>query len=152
ANASTDARLARSSSASSTSARGAACSTACNAACPFCRLRQAITTWAPRCASSRAVLRPRPLLAPVTIAVRPLWSGICSLLQVLPMFPPKGSYDVRASLAREACGCSHKLAAQPVGSGADSERRLEVGMATVGRDVESVELTTQELWADGPPL
>jgi cholest-4-en-3-one 26-monooxygenase len=25
-------------------------------------------------------------------------------------------------------------------------------MATVGRDIESVELTTQELWADGPPL
>src|SRR6185437_11372608 len=28
---------------------------------------------------------------------------------------------------------------------------LEVSMATVGRDIESVELTERELWLDGPP-
>jgi hypothetical protein len=49
---------------------------------PFAVLRQASTTLAPRRASSRALTSPRPLLAPVTTAVRPLWSGICSLVHV----------------------------------------------------------------------
>src|ERR1700704_3215788 len=31
-------------------------------------------------------------------------------------------------------------------------RTLEVSVATVGRDIKSVELTDRELWLDGPPL
>ena len=40
------------------------------------RLRAAITTWAPAPARARAVSRPRPLLAPVTTAMRPVKSGM----------------------------------------------------------------------------
>lgn len=51
------------------------------AARPRAALRQASTTEAPRRASSRAVTYPIPLLAPVTTALRPLWSGMCAAFQ-----------------------------------------------------------------------
>ena len=81
ANCRTDARLPRSSSTTSTWAFGTSSRIWSAAAAPFCRLRQAISTVAPARASSRAVTSPSPLLAPVTTAVRPDWSGIWSVVQ-----------------------------------------------------------------------
>ena len=46
------------------------------AASPLSRLRTASTTCAPLAARSRAATRPMPLLAPVTITVRPFRSGM----------------------------------------------------------------------------
>ena len=43
--------------------------------------RQAITTVAPLAARAFAVSRPRPLLAPVTRATRPDWSGMAAVVQ-----------------------------------------------------------------------
>jgi hypothetical protein len=45
------------------------------AAFPFSRLRTARIVVAPTRASSRAVTRPKPLLAPVTMTVRPASDG-----------------------------------------------------------------------------
>ena len=53
------------------------------AASPFSVLRHASVTAAPARASSRAAIRPMPLLAPVTTAVRPLWSGMWLACQPL---------------------------------------------------------------------
>src|SRR5215218_2350214 len=79
ANARTDSRLPRSSDASAGSAPGAAAArTSASAASPLPRLRQASRTAAPFRASSRAITSPSPLLAPVTTARRPRWSGISS--------------------------------------------------------------------------
>ena len=47
----------------------------CAACSPFAVSRTASTTWAPARASSRAVINPRPLLAPVTTTVRPAKEG-----------------------------------------------------------------------------
>ncbi|OAR25684.1 hypothetical protein A8W25_08990 [Streptomyces sp. ERV7] len=52
-----------------------------SASLPLASLRQARITWAPLRASSRAVTSPMPLFAPVTTAVRPLWSGMSLALQ-----------------------------------------------------------------------
>src|SRR5579875_3644104 len=49
----------------------------------FSRLRLAMMTCAPLAASARHVSRPRPLLAPVTRAVRPCKSGISFVVQRL---------------------------------------------------------------------
>jgi cytochrome P450 len=47
---------------------------------------------------------------------------------------------------------SHTLASQPVASDIDDDGDPGgLAMATVGRDIESVELTDSELWLDGPP-
>ena len=51
------------------------------ASSPFAVLRQARMTWAPTRASSRAVTRPSPLLAPVTITVRPANGGGSAAVQ-----------------------------------------------------------------------
>ena len=59
------------------------------AAClPFSMLRTARTTVAPCSASIRAVSNPSPVLAPVTIATRPCWSGMCCSVQLLLMTSP----------------------------------------------------------------
>ena len=42
---------------------------------PLAVSRTAITTFAPRPASARALSYPRPVLDPVMIATRPVWSG-----------------------------------------------------------------------------
>src|ERR1700712_5291668 len=55
------------------------------AALPFSRLRTATITVAPTLASSLAVTSPRPLLAPVTMTVRPAnvgrWAAVQSLMR-----------------------------------------------------------------------
>ena len=76
ANDRTEARLARSSSSSSGFGPYAVAATSAWAARPLSRLRQAMTTSAPWRASSRAVTSPIPLFAPVTTAMRPVWSGM----------------------------------------------------------------------------
>ena len=48
---------------------------------PLSRSRTARTTWAPAPASARAAARPMPLLAPVTITVRPVMSGMSVRLE-----------------------------------------------------------------------
>ncbi len=53
------------------------------ASSPFSVLRQARTTWAPTRASSRAVTRPNPLLAPVTMTVRPANEGRSAAVQLM---------------------------------------------------------------------
>src|SRR5690349_5252270 len=55
------------------------------AAVPFSRLRTATVTLAPTRASSRAVTRPSPLLAPVTITLRPVNEGRSALVH--PLMP-----------------------------------------------------------------
>lgn len=52
-----------------------------SASLPRLSSRHASSTRAPRRASSRAVTSPIPLLAPVTTAVRPLWSGMSLAFQ-----------------------------------------------------------------------
>jgi hypothetical protein len=56
---------------------------------PLSSSRTASTTCAPCRASSRAVARPRPLLAPVTTTVRPFRSGILSAVHLLPATIPR---------------------------------------------------------------
>lgn len=58
--------------------RAAACS-------PFSTLRTASTTDAPRSASALAVSYPSPVLAPVTTATRPRWSGMFVVVHFSPM-------------------------------------------------------------------
>ncbi len=48
---------------------------------PFSGSRTARTTLAPRSASIRAVSKPSPVLAPVTTATLPCWSGMCCSVQ-----------------------------------------------------------------------
>ena len=71
ANARTESRSARSSGRNSTAAAGCAALIRATASRPFAWLREAITTRPPWAASSRLVSNPRPLLAPVTMKVRP---------------------------------------------------------------------------------
>ena len=54
------------------------------ASSPLPVLRHARTTWAPTRASSRAVTRPNPLLAPVTMTVRPANDGKSAAVQLMP--------------------------------------------------------------------
>ncbi|SKU44694.1 Uncharacterised protein [Mycobacteroides abscessus subsp. abscessus] len=56
------------------------------AAAPLSGSRTARTTWAPAAAKARAVSRPRPVLAPVTTATRPVWSGISAVVQCTVTF------------------------------------------------------------------
>lgn len=56
-----------------------------NNASALATLRTATTTSAPRAASSRAATSPSPLVAPVTTAVRPVWSGMSSKVQFTGM-------------------------------------------------------------------
>src|SRR5437588_8516741 len=72
----TELRSARSSAATSIFAAGRAALISLAVERPLASSRQARTRFAPRAASSLATMRPRPLLAPVTTAMRPLWSGI----------------------------------------------------------------------------
>ena len=72
ANPRTDSSAARSSTRASTAASGVSAVIRSRAASPLARSRAVITTVAPAAASARAVSRPRPLLAPVTTARRPL--------------------------------------------------------------------------------
>jgi DNA-binding PadR family transcriptional regulator len=74
----TDPRSARSSRRTSTSPVIVAAARA-----PFSVSRQARMTVAPCAASSRAVTAPIPLFAPVTIAMRPCWSGMSAVVQAL---------------------------------------------------------------------
>src|SRR5204863_8789997 len=147
----TEERSARSRPASSTRAPGTCASSSCLASAPLARFRQAITTVAPWRASSRAAARPRPLLAPVTIAVRPVWSGICPLLHssLIAVLPSIGSgYDqhlavraalqqrprLRHALERNALGLDRQLSCRRgrrhalVGGSLDLRRRGEVGV------------------------
>ena len=78
ANSRIDARLARSRRRTSVSPGIVAA-----AALPLSVSRTARTTWAPAPASARAVARPMPLLAPVTITLRPVMSGISLVVQVV---------------------------------------------------------------------
>src|SRR4029077_12516234 len=116
ANARTDARLARSSgrSSSEASAEAVRC-TSCSAFSPLTVSRQASATFAPLRASSRAVESPRPLLAPVTIAVRPVWSGICSLVHLLISFSFASIGCARDEPASAASWHEHDLAVRPLG-------------------------------------
>ena len=58
------------------------------ASLPLSTLRTASTTDAPRAASALAVSSPRPVLAPVTTATRPVWSGMSSVVQVSSAISP----------------------------------------------------------------
>jgi AcrR family transcriptional regulator len=78
ANSRTEARLARSSARTSVSPGIAAA-----AARPRSRSRTASTVRAPARASACAAARPMPLLAPVTIAVRPVMSGMSAAVKVV---------------------------------------------------------------------
>ena len=71
------------------------------------RVRHAITTCAPARASSRAVARPRPLLAPVTTATRPALVG-----------------DVRAAVGHHIRECGHSSTSNsiPASTGAAPEQ------------------------------
>ena len=55
--------------------------TASSATVAFAAFRQASSTWAPLAASASADRRPRPLFAPVTTMVMPVWSGMSSAVQ-----------------------------------------------------------------------
>ena len=50
---------------------------------PLSRLRTARTTWAPAAASAVAAARPMPLLAPVTMTVVPVMSGMLEVEKVV---------------------------------------------------------------------
>ena len=78
ANSRTDARSCRSSLRTSTSPIMSAA-----AALPLSILRTATMTLAPTRANSRAVISPRPLLAPVTMAVRPENEGRAAVQSVM---------------------------------------------------------------------
>jgi hypothetical protein len=78
ANARTESRLARSSARTSVTPGVAAA-----AALPFSVLRTAKTTRAPVAASAWAAAWPMPLLAPVTIAVVPVRSGMSATVKVV---------------------------------------------------------------------
>ena len=80
ANLRTDARSARSSSASSSSAPGASIWSRSTAPAPRSWSRQATTTWAPALATARAVSNPSPLLAPVTTITRPVSGGMSAVV------------------------------------------------------------------------
>ena len=64
-----------------TSAPGVDASMRARAASPLASLRTARITAAPLRASASATSVPRPLEAPVTIAVRPAWSGMLEMVQ-----------------------------------------------------------------------
>src|SRR4029453_3699626 len=101
ANDRTEDRLARSSWMSSGAAPDAAAVTSASAASPLSMLRQASTTSAPLRASSRAVASPSPLFAPVTTAMRPLWSGMRPASQRSAMWRTLVDRDARARLHEE---------------------------------------------------
>src|SRR5919201_3751914 len=96
ANVRTDDRRARSSGTSSGVGPDAVAFTSASAVLPFSMFRQASTTSAPLRASSRAVTSPSPLFAPVTTAMRPLWSGIRSASQRSAMARTLVDRDARA--------------------------------------------------------
>jgi hypothetical protein len=77
----TESSEARSRSTISREARGCEARMSLRARSTFCRLRAAMTTWAPAPASALEVSRPRPMLAPVTTATFPLRSGMSSTFQ-----------------------------------------------------------------------
>jgi hypothetical protein len=108
ANDCTEERLPRSSWDNSTPRPGAADAISFSAASPFWMSRQASTTLAPARASSRAATSPMPLLAPVTIAVRPVWSGICSVLHFALIASPRvWGRPPQGTSAIFRCGRSH---------------------------------------------
>src|SRR3954454_20954838 len=76
----------RSSSCSVTVARGAPAAMRVAASLPLLRLRTASTTCAPLAASAAAVSYPRPVLAPVMMAVRPVWSGMSAVVHLVMGF------------------------------------------------------------------
>jgi hypothetical protein len=53
------------------------------ASLPLSTLRTASTTCAPLAASAAAVSKPRPVLEPVTTAMRPVWSGMSVVVHLL---------------------------------------------------------------------
>lgn len=85
AKARTEPRFATSSSATSTRDPALADRIRAAAASPFSRFLHASTTWPPREASARAASKPMPLLAPVTMKIRPARSGMS--LSVQPFEP-----------------------------------------------------------------
>ena len=97
---STDARLERSSGIVSTRAPAAARRICCATASALSTLRHARRTVAPARASSRAVISPMPLVAPVTTMTRPSWSGMSWTVQVWLMRPNTLRGGVRARLRR----------------------------------------------------
>src|SRR5439155_8328244 len=80
-----EARLPRSSEPTSISPPGTASRILRPASAPFSALRTAGATRAPARAGSRAAKKPMPLLAPVTTAVRPCWSGMSAAVHLSPM-------------------------------------------------------------------
>ena len=81
-----DASDARSSRCNSSRASGTVDRIWSTAAAPRSGLRTASTTVAPWAASCRAVSRPSPEFAPVTIATRPVWSGMSASLHTPSWF------------------------------------------------------------------
>ena len=100
-NARTESRLARSSARTSVSPWVASA-----AARPFAMSRTANTTRAPAPARARAVANPMPLLAPVTITVRPLMSGTSAISNVVIAYNVGGVHNaVNGNMAAMLQSC-----------------------------------------------
>src|ERR1700731_1806695 len=90
------------------------------AAWPFSMLRTASTTFAPAPASAEGAARPMPLLAPVTMTVRPVMSGTWALLEVVMdnNVGAAGAYRLRmASTSLRGPPVEHLSVAERVAAG-----------------------------------